>query len=159
MGMTRFLILLGIALYFLSSPLRSNAAGKAEPQTCGINEPQSSDCLGSATVNISIPLPQKRDKSQPASSSGIFGECEMEIIGESGTRPCSDIKLIVRSSREKQVQERVAVFDGGKFRFEDLTHTSYNLEAVSPKYEVSPVSKVVNPGQNVKIRVKVKPRR
>lgn len=109
-----------------------------------------SACTGTATVGVSIPIPSKNVKKR------IAGECEMSVVGEKGFRPCSDIKLVARSVQENEVRD--AVFDGKTFRFEDLNHPTYKLEAVSQKYEVSTDTKVLNPGQNVKIRVKVKPR-
>src|SRR6185503_6466779 len=67
-----------------------------------------SDCVGAATAGISIPLPEMGKKQ-------ISGKCEMVVAGEKIPRPCSDIQLIVRSSRENEV--RNAIFDGENFRF------------------------------------------
>ena len=141
--MSKLLILLAVFVLFQTT----SHADKSIPAAQQCVTSTDSACTGQATVGVSIPLDKKK----------IVGECEMVVFGENGSRPCSDIRLIARSAREGDV--RTAVFDGAKFRFEDMNQPAYNLEAVSHKYEVSTETKVLNPGQNVKIRVKVKPRR
>lgn len=134
---------------------RNNAYVPAAQQCVTDTDPQ---CVGAASAMMSVPLPEARDKSKPASENSIFGKCVMQIDGENEVRPCDGIQLVVRSTRENE--EKEAVFDGYDFKFEGLNQHTYNLTANSQKYDLSTNAlTTLTPGQKVDIKVKAKPKK
>lgn len=112
-------------------------------------------CVGAASAMVQIPLGDGEENSSIDKNS-VSGLCEMMIEGEQELRPCNDIKLVLRSTRENEVRE--AVIDGYNFHITDLSQNNYNLEASSPKYEIFTDKKQLAPGHKVKIRVRAKPK-
>jgi hypothetical protein len=128
-----------------SLPLRTDRTNELDP-----------NWIGESSAMVQVPLPQKPSKGAMKPENSIVGHCEMMVVGESKPKPCNDIRLIVRSSRENEV--RTAVIDGYNFKINDLNKTNYGLEATSPNYDITTDTKELSPGQDVKIRVNAKPR-
>jgi len=109
------------------------------------------NCVGQATIGIATPI----DKSKGA----IFGRCEVWMEGEKAPRSCSQLQLVLKSSRDNE--QKMAVVEGFNFQFVDLKQDSYKLGVSSENYDVQTDNDnldALSPGQTVKIRVRAKPR-
>lgn len=115
--------------------------------------PTDPTCVGEATAGIQIPIRERATASNPlADDHTIVGRCEMYVGDEQTPRPCNQLKLVARSTRNNEA--RAIVVDGFTFRAANLAGDSYRIESVSPDFEVISDAKPLSPGQNVKIRVK-----
>jgi hypothetical protein len=134
-------------------PAPGNHVNMPPTMACPVqNDPA---CMGQASAAVQVPLPEKGLSSTPEHS--IWGDCEVTVPGESKPRPCTNVHLVLQSSREGE--ERTAVVDGFNFRFNDLKESKYKLTADSPDLQLETFEKgMLSPGQKLKIRLKAKPR-
>lgn len=130
---------------------RSDAYVPSAQQCVSNSDPA---CIGEATIGVQTPLPEAGKLADFKRS--IMGRCEMVVVGERETRPCQNIKLVVRSAKDGETRE--ANIDGFNFQIQDLSKDNYSLEATSPQYEILTNTKALKPGNNAKVRIKVKPR-
>ena len=112
------------------------------------------NCLGQGGARIQIPLGTGTLKA-------LTGRCEMVAEDAEAPKPCEGVSLVFRSSHEGQ--ERAAIVKGFSFKVENLAEDTYQVKALTvdnQELETEAKDTLSNPssGQNVKIRVRAKPR-
>lgn len=112
------------------------------------------NCLGQGGARIQIPLGSGTLKA-------LTGRCEMVAEDADTPKPCEGVSLVFRSSHEGQ--ERAATVKGFSFKVENLAEDTYDVKALTVdnqelETETKDASSNPSSGQNVKIRVRAKPR-
>jgi hypothetical protein len=120
-------------------------------------------CPGSLDPNQGCPNPSEpvaklvnpRAEMREEVDRTITGRCELSVEGDKSVRPCTEVKLELKSMVGEETRQ--ALVDGYNFRVPDLTKVSYRVVATSEKFQLSTDNQPLQAGQIVKIRIKAKP--
>ncbi len=140
-----------------TGPHRSRSDGYS-PAAIKCVTPTDPECVGSATVGVEVQLGNPAastsgDMSLPhLQSRALRGRCEVYPADGGSPTPCTSIKLVARSTREAEIRNvQITGFD---FRVENLTQESYQLQSLSPDFEVIPEAQPYRPGETIKLRLR-----